>query len=91
MAKPRNTKNAEYCHHRATICPISVPNHSKKIKRPTNDLNAKFANKRKKISWLEYNAHMNEICHKHDNMADALIEMLQYTASVEVIKNVAPR
>jgi hypothetical protein len=30
---------------------------------------------------------MNELCHKYDNPADALIEMLQYSSSVELEKN----
>lgn len=43
--------------------------------------------KRKKISWDKYYDHMNELCHKYDNPADALIEMLQYSSSVELEKN----
>jgi hypothetical protein len=39
MTKQRSTKNAEYCHRQGTICPLSVPNPSKRTKRPTSDLN----------------------------------------------------
>jgi hypothetical protein len=56
---------------------------SKRSRKPSTE-SAVNNNNQKRITWAEYDAKMGEIIRRHPTVADALIEMLQYTASVEV-------
>jgi hypothetical protein len=40
---------------------------------------------RKPLTWEEYDMAMHKIIFKHGNVADALIEMVQFAGSVEVV------
>jgi hypothetical protein len=44
-----------------------------------------WSNKRQKsVTYQQYSDHMDEIIHKYDNVPDALIEMIEYSASVKI-------
>jgi hypothetical protein len=40
--------------------------------------------KRKKLQYSEYSREMNKIIAKHNNVADSLIEMLEYAHTVDL-------
>jgi hypothetical protein len=78
-----NPKHTPKSHHVAPESKVI-----KKLTQTTGTPNPKNlghpGTKRKKVTYEEYNSNMFAIIHKYNSIANALVEMLQYTASVEL-------
>jgi hypothetical protein len=72
-----NTKIGTSRKRSGTNAPTPVLGHGKSV----------LGQRGKKMTWQKYDAKMREIIFKHDTVADALIEMVQFSANVEIIND----